>query len=57
MVTIEKHQAKQDAIQKAKLQIIILKRVSTDDENMKVVLDGSIEALEELVSVTENEHK
>ena len=57
MSTVEQYQVKQDAINKAKFQINIIKNVlwSTDDKNMKVVLDGSIEALEELISVTDNE--
>ena len=59
MVTVEKHQAKQDALNKAKFQVSILKRVlkTEIDENIKVILDGSIESLEGLIAVTENEHK
>ena len=57
MEIVEKHQSKQDTLHKAKFQITVLKNVlwSTENENMKCILNGNMEALKELIEIIENE--
>ncbi len=59
MDNVDAIKKKQDAIHNADFQIRLLENTikSTDNKIIRSIMQGSLDALEELISVIENEHK